>query len=145
MKILEIKTERRLLGNFGEKAAAKFLKKKGYRIVKKNYVALGHEIDIIAKNREHLIFVEVKTRTLGADKNYISRPAVAVTPDKQMAIIKAAKYYIGGRKYRNEKCLPVRFDIIEVMTNCENEKYYAAEIKHLKNAFNLNTAKGHSR
>ena len=68
MEILKIKTERRLLGNFGEKAARKLLKKEGYRIVKKNYVALGHEIDLIVKNKEYLVFVEVKTRSFGADK-----------------------------------------------------------------------------
>lgn len=145
MEILKIKTEGRLLGNFGEKEARKLLKKEGYRIIKKNYVALGHEIDLIVKNREHLVFVEVKTRSVGTDKNYTSRPAASVTPDKQMAIIKAARYYMGGRKYRNEKCLPVRFDVVEVVANYVNGKYYVAEIKHLENAFNLNTAKGHRK
>ncbi len=142
MKILEIKTEKRQLGNFGERRAVRLLKRKGYRILKKNYVALGHEIDIVAKNKKMLVFVEVKTRSSTVNSQYSTRPAAAVTPDKQMAIIKAARYYMGGRKYRNEKILPVRFDVVEVIANQNKGKYYEAEIKHLEGAFNLNTAKG---
>ena len=54
------------LGRFGEKAAATFLKKKGYRILETNFRAGKNEIDIIASRKKEIVFVEVKTRTLSA-------------------------------------------------------------------------------
>ena len=69
MKILEILTEKRQIGTIGEDAAAKHLKKNKYRILRKNYVALDYEIDIIAENKDFLVFVEVKTRTVGKESD----------------------------------------------------------------------------
>ena len=54
-----MKTEKRKRGDIGEKAAAKHLKKQRYRILERNYVCGHHEIDLIAENREFLVFVEV--------------------------------------------------------------------------------------
>ena len=136
MDILNIRTEKRLLGDYGERAARRFLRRSGYRIVKKNFVADTHEIDIIAKDRETLIFVEVKTRTRGNENPNEPRPASAVDAKKQRGIIKAASFYTAYNPSRLRK----RFDIIEVYVNSENGKYSVAEIKHLKNTFNLNTA-----
>ena len=133
MKILEILTERRKIGNIGEGAAAKYLKKHGYKILKRNYVAVGCEIDIIAADKEHTVFCEVKTRTLGHENPKEPRPASSVTPAKQRKIITTAKYYIGaincGRK--------MRFDIIEVFVD---EKKRVVSINHLESAFNLDSA-----
>ena len=63
MKILELLTPKRKIGNRGEKEACRFLKKNGYKIKRTNYVANGHEIDVIAENAKTLAFIEVKTRT----------------------------------------------------------------------------------
>ena len=139
MKILNILTPRRILGNLGEAAACKFLKENGYKILEKNYEGEGAEIDIIAKNKECLIFAEVKTRDVNKIKQKEPRPASAVTRDKQQKIINAAWEYIqhcgkGGRL--------IRFDIIEVYTEEKNGNNNLIEIKHLKNAFNFNSAFG---
>lgn len=135
MNILKVLTEKRKTGNAGENAAAKYLRKHGYRILERNYEALGAEIDIIAKNREYYVFVEVKTRTLGHQSPKEPRPASSVTPDKQKKIITVAKWYLGtvpkGRK--------IRFDIVEVYLD---EKREVQRIMHLENAFNYNTSRG---
>ena len=136
MEILKIKTSKRLLGDFGEKMARRYLRRHGYRIVKKNFVADNHEIDIIATNKNTLIFVEVKTRTLGYENPNEPRPASSVDDKKQRGIIKAARFYSAYNPTKKKK----RFDIIEVYVKQNNGKFSLAEIKHLKNTFNLNTA-----
>ena len=133
MNILKILTERRKTGNTGENAAALYLKKKGYKILKRNYAPLDHEIDIIAENREFTVFVEVKTRTLGTENPSEPRPASAVTPKKQRGIISAAKYFLGTHK----SGLKARLDIIEVYLD---KRKKVQKILHLEGAFNLNSA-----
>ena len=133
MKILELLTPKRKIGNIGETLAAKHLRKKGYKIIKRNYVALGNEIDIIAENKSTLAFVEVKTRTAGLENPKEVRPASSVTKDKQQKIIKTAKYFLGSRS--NDKY--VSLDIVEVYLN---EDKTLNKIIHIENAFNANTA-----
>lgn len=135
MKILEIKTERRKIGDIGERLAAKFLKKEGYKLKQRNYAASGNEIDIIAEDKEHIVFVEVKTRTVERQSQKEPRPASAVTPDKQKKIICAAKYYLAFN--RTEK--RIRFDIVEVYLSEKNQKK-AEKILHLRGAFNGDSA-----
>lgn len=136
MKILNIKTPKTLLGKYGEKMARRYLRKHGYKIIKKNFVAESNEIDIIAENRETLAFVEVKTRTTGHENPNEPRPASSVDQKKQRGIIKAATFYTAYNPTPKKK----RFDIVEVYVNQKNRKYSLAEIKHLINTFNLNTA-----
>ncbi len=137
MKILEIKTELRELGSFGEEAAASFLRKSGYKILERGFVAFGHEIDIIAQDKTVTAFVEVKTRTVGYSDPREPRPASAVTQKKQRGIISAAKAY--AAMARDGKRM--RFDIIEVYAEKdERGRWSAKEIKHLKGAFDRNTA-----
>ena len=142
MNILKILTPKRRIGNFGEDAAARLLRRKGYRILERNFVGKNAEVDLIVKNSEFTIFVEVKTRKYGADNPSEPRPASAVTLEKQRAIIGAAREYLAfnpsGRK--------ARFDIIEVLYEDEGKALAVREIQHLEGAFNLNTAaKGHNR
>ncbi|MBO5316703.1 MAG: YraN family protein [Clostridia bacterium] len=134
MKILEILTQKRKTGNIGEAAAAKYLKKQGYRILERNFSTDNAEIDIIAKKDNLIAFVEVKTRTLGHESPREPRPASAVTQEKQRKIIRAASYYLS----RNRQIARSRFDIIEVFLE-ENRKN-PKEIKHLLGTFDLNTA-----
>ena len=133
MKILEILTHRRIVGNIGERAAKKFLKRSGYKILKTNYIAVGYEIDIIAADREHTVFCEVKTRTVGHGSLKEPRPACAVTPDKQRKIITAAKFY-NGNNFSGRK---MRFDVIEVLIESDGS---VKDINHLIGAFNYDTA-----
>ena len=136
MKILEVLTEKRKAGNVGERTAAKYLKKQGYKILKRSYVYDNHEIDLIARRGEVTAFVEVKSRTIGCESPRESRPAAAVTPKKQRGIIDAARGYMleygcAGRK---------RLDVVEVyLERCKN-KYKVKEIKHLEGAFTKDTA-----
>ncbi len=132
MEILKVKTEKRKIGNLGEKLAAKLLKKEGYKILKRNYVAEGCEIDIIARRSDTVVFVEVKTRSY--KEGEALSPASAVTPEKQRKIIKAAKCYAAF----NAKGNPLRLDVIEVILDGRRAK----EINHIENAFNYNTARG---
>ena len=141
MNILKVLTERRLTGNFGEDAAAKLLKKKGYRILARNHVEGDGEIDIIAADSEFTVFVEVKTRRYGVDNPVEPRAASSVTPEKQRRIIKAAKTYLAY----NPTDKKIRFDVIEVYYDTEGAKRRVREINHLEGAFDLNTAKGHRK
>lgn len=133
MKILEVRTEKRKIGDIGEKIAEKHLKNDGYKIIKHNYVAAGHEIDIIAENKDTIAFIEVKTRTVGYTSPKEPRPSSAVTPEKQRKIISSAKYYLAF--IRNTK--RVSLDIMEVYLNDDGTENKTI---HIKNAFNLNTA-----
>ena len=132
MKILEVLTKSRKTGNLGEKAAAKYLRRHGYKIMKRNFVADGGEIDIIAENKTTVAFVEVKTRTLGKENPSEPRPASAVTPEKQRKIISAARFYLGGFQSKR-----LRLDIVEVYLNADKS---VSKIVHIENAFNFNTA-----
>ncbi len=132
MRILKVLTPHRLIGNRGERAAVSYLKKCGYKIKEKNYVSLDTEIDIIAENRDYLVFVEVKTRT-EKDGEEILRPALSVTPEKQRKIINCAKFY--SRFERSGKML--RFDIIEVLV--KNGKIN--NLNHMEGAYNGDSAK----
>lgn len=132
MNVLKILTPKRIVGNIGENEAAKHLKKKGYKILERNFVESGHEIDIIAKYKDELVFVEVKTRSAASTSELEARPASAVTPEKQRAIISTAIAYLAT----TEGAPKIRFDVIEVIL--DNGK--PQKIEHLEAAFDKNTA-----
>jgi len=134
MNILKALTDKRKTGNRGEDETAKFLKKRGYKITARNYVAGDHEIDIIAENKEYICFVEVKTRTVSDSDGIEARPASAVTSEKQSAIISAARFYLGG--YFDQRM--TRFDVAEVYLEKDGG---LRDINYIENAFNFNTAK----
>lgn len=117
------KAEKELIGRSGEKAAAKYLEKNGYEIVEPNYRVCGAEVDLIAQKDDTICFVEVKTR--GTDD--FGLPEEFVDERKRRRIIRAAKVFIGKKKYED---FYVRFDIIAIKH--ENGKL---EINHIKHAF----------
>lgn len=110
------------LGKNGEELAAEHLIKAGFKIVARNWRYKRDEIDIIASNSEHVIFVEVKTRT----SNYIGNPEEAVTQAKQKRLVKAAHAYLETI----DANLEARFDIIAIISNQKTQ-----EIKHIADAF----------
>ena len=119
------------IGRLGEKLAVKYLKKNRYRILETNLHVSHNEIDIIAKNKEFLVFVEVKTRT--TDETLCSdfgTPAAAVDHGKQQRLVSAARSYIAKGGF---PALQPRFDVIEVYLNKVNNK--ALKINHIINAF----------
>ena len=106
-------------GMKGELQVQKFLEKQGYKILESNYACKLGEVDIIAKDNDYIVFIEVKTR----NDLLFGRPCEAVTPYKQNKIRAVAKYYLMMKKQSEEN---VRFDVIEVLED---------EINHIKNAF----------
>ena len=133
MKILEVDTEKRRIGNLGENAAAALLKKKKYKILERNFADSGNEIDIIAENKECVAFVEVKTRSAREDDTSPYRPASSVTPDKMRKIIRAARYYAARHKISK----PMRLDVIEVYLS---DRKITSTV-HMEGAFTADTAR----
>jgi len=137
MNILKVLTDKRKIGNFGERAAAKMLRRSGYKVLKKNYCTENGEIDIIAKNREYTVFVEVKTRRQGLDTLVQPRAACSVTPEKQRKIIRVASYYLSY----NPTPLKVRFDVVEVYYDEALGRRKLSTINHIEGAFSKSTAR----
>lgn len=113
-------------GKKNELIAASFLKKKGYRILEQNYRTKNGEIDIIAKEKETIVFVEVKSGRTG----FAGSPKWAVTFKKQRKISMVALYYLKMMKQSNHKA---RFDVVSIVPNKDN----SVNIELLKNAFEL--------
>lgn len=139
MKILEVLTKKRLLGNLGEGAAAKYLRKQGYLIIERNYVAESGEVDIIALKDGVRVFVEVKTRTYKEPSPVTARAAAAVTREKQARLIRCAREY-NAKNYASCRC---RFDVIEVYTEEGRLGTRVKQINHIKAAFDKSTAHIH--
>ena len=94
------------IGNIGETYTVKYLKKHGYKILERNYLKRYGEIDIVAENKEYLVFVEVKTRNI----NTLVRGGEAVNYHKRQCLIKTALAYLSEHKV-DKFC---RFDVSEV-------------------------------
>ena len=109
-------------GKSGEDIAAKYLEKKGYTILERNFNCNQGEIDIIALDKAEIVFVEVKTRR---NANY-GLASEAVNKEKKKHLIGAIKYYIHTRNLENDF---IRIDVIEIYI--KNGKVY---INHIKQA-----------
>lgn len=99
---------RKRLGLLGESAAAEELTRRGYRIIRRNYLCRRGEADLVAEDGETLVFVEVKTRT--SLRHGLPREAVGWT--KQQKLVLAAEHYLQTQKVEER---PVRFDVVEVV------------------------------
>ncbi len=110
------------LGQWGEEAAAEFLKKRGFRIIDKNFrqPRVKGEIDLIAWDKEELVFVEVKTRT---SKN-VRVAESAVHWGKQRTMIQVARWYRRAKKLERVRW---RYDVVSV--------YPGPEIEYFPDAF----------
>lgn len=118
--------DKKLLGRWGEEQAAAYLREKGYKVVGMNYATRFGEIDIIAKDKKYVAFVEVKLRK--GDRFASAREHV--TRAKQERIISAAKGWLQA----NDTGLQPRFDVIEVYAP-EGINSDRVEINHIENAF----------
>ncbi len=108
-------------GNIGEKLAREYLEKLGYKILALNFrYSRFSEIDIVAKEKDTIVFVEVKMRST---KNF-GHPFEAITPKKMQNIFQTAQYYLqqNEEKYKN-----YRIDVISILGTQKHE------IEHLKN------------
>lgn len=107
-------------GAEAESLACRFLKLQRYEIVERNFTTRRGEIDIIAKQEEYLVFIEVKYRKNTA----CGYPAEAVDRKKQQKIRQTAMLYL-KEKGRSDDC-PIRFDVVEILGN---------KIRVIKHAF----------
>jgi putative endonuclease len=85
---------RQELGNTGEKLACSALKKTGYRIIEKNYRCRYGEIDIIARQKDFLVFVEVRSKS----DNSFGSPEESITTLKKQKLISTAQEYINSHE-----------------------------------------------
>jgi putative endonuclease len=116
---------RQVLGRDGEQIAEKYLRKKGYRLVERNYRCPLGELDLIALDRRVIVFVEVKTRV---DESY-GPPLESVHPRKQQKMIGAAQYFLSQHKLQDREA---RFDVVGVSLTGDTPV-----IEHIENAFEL--------
>lgn len=94
-------------GNLGENLACQYLKNLGYKILDRNFRIRGGEIDIVCKDKDYLVFVEVKTRY----SHEFGLPSESITPYKIKALLKTALFYIQKIKWEDRG---YRFDFISV-------------------------------
>jgi putative endonuclease len=106
--------ESRTTGAVGERIASGFLKKLGYRILGSNFRTPFGEIDIVAKHKGVIVFVEVKSRTTSS----FGPPYLAVTKSKERHIVKNALFYLKRHRFINA-CW--RIDIVSVKLNYERK------------------------
>jgi putative endonuclease len=108
-------------GGRGEATAARFLKRAGYRIVERNFRCKAGELDIVARDGETLVFVEVRTRATADYGSALETVGAA----KQAQIAKIARIYLHMRKPTFDEC---RFDVVGIT---------AGELEHVKGAFRV--------
>jgi putative endonuclease len=106
--------------------ALRFLKKMGYCVIEKNYVCKMGEMDIIAREKDTLAFIEVKTRT----STEFGPPQLAVNLPKQRQLSKVALYYLKQKRLEDVRA---RFDVVAILVGQRGE-----EIELIKDAFELN-------
>lgn len=110
------------LGRSGEAMAAHYLRKSGYRLCVRNYRCPYGEIDLVARNREDVVFVEVKTR-----REPQFHPSLSITPRKQQRLRNAGQYYW---ETENNELLQPRFDVITISLHGGE-----AHLEHFPDAF----------
>jgi putative endonuclease len=116
--------DRKETGKLGEKAAASFLKSKGYRIIETNYRCRSGEMDIIARKDDCVVFVEVRTKT---SLKY-GTPEESITPTKALHLEKTAEFY-----QQNHAGLPElwRVDLVAIEMESDGR---IRRIEHIENA-----------
>ena len=113
------------IGKEGERIAEQFLKKKGYKLVEKNYRCSGGELDLIVLDRRDIVFVEVKTRTGSG----FGTPFEAVESRKQQRMIHAAQVFLAHKGLQQRDA---RFDVVGISWRGREPV-----VEHIENAFEL--------
>jgi putative endonuclease len=103
---LRLRTAKQITGQLGEDAALAYLQQHGLRLIERNFLCKGGELDLIMQDGEVLVFVEVRKR---ADRNH-GGAAASITPAKQKRLITAAQHYL--QRYRMPPAC--RFDVIAI-------------------------------
>ncbi|MHB9133796.1 MAG: YraN family protein [Armatimonadota bacterium] len=116
---------RQELGALGERHAARALRAAGLRILEANYRTRQGELDLIARDGDTLVIVEVRTRTV---EDAVS-PLASVDARKQTQLVRMARYY---RRARHLDDCPCRFDIVEVIATPTGQ---VTAVRHIPEAF----------
>lgn len=111
------------LGLKGEQIAKRYLKRKGFRVLECNFQCRFGEIDLVARDKDCLVFCEVRTRSAGA----LVSPTESITFAKQQKLMKTARFYL----QLHQLDTAARFDVIAV-TRQDNGRF---TVEHLENAF----------
>ena len=127
-----IEFDKKTVGIFGEDHTEKYLKKKKKCKILARNKTMGHlEADIIAYDKEFIIFVEVKTRRI--DKNNLTRPADAVNYEKKSNLLRFAYAYCKTLPLKLKNKTP-RIDVCEVLVTQEKNKLKVCELNYIENA-----------
>ena len=116
---------KQLLGREGERVAERFLLKKGYKLVQRNYRCALGELDLVVLDRRVVVFVEVKTRT----GQGFGTPLEAVEFRKQRKMIQAAQYFLAQNGLQQRDA---RFDVVGISWPGSEPR-----VEHIENAFEL--------
>ena len=117
---------KKVVGNLGDQTAKNYLIKNGYKILTTNYSCRFGEIDIIAMDKECLVFIEVKTRTSGK----YGHPENAVNYWKKKHLELTARNYIDYKRMGN---YIARFDVVEVFAKYADNNFIVERINLIKN------------
>jgi putative endonuclease len=118
----------------GEDAAVRCLKRKGYKILERNFTVRQGEVDVVAFRDGTVAFVEVRTQTAPAQID----PAETITRRKQRRVIKAARQYSTLHELERENVI-LRFDAVLILLD---EDGRPESVEHIENAFQAPTAAG---
>ena len=110
------------LGKWGEDTAAAYLEDQGYQIIERDWKSGHHDLDIVAKEGNTLVIVEVKTRR----NRLFGDPEEAIDYKKRMSLQSAINHYVKSHRFGNS----VRFDIISIVGTIGSQP----EIDHIKDA-----------
>jgi putative endonuclease len=116
---------RKQLGNRGEIEAGRFLERLGYQILHRQLRGRFGELDLVARDHDTIVFVEVKTRASTA----AGHPTESITPAKQKKITRSALTFLKKHRWLNQRA---RFDVVAIIWPVGNE---TPQIQHYINAF----------
>ena len=122
---MAVNNAKQVLGREGERVAEQFLKKKGFKLVERNYRCAAGELDLIVLDKRVVVFVEVKTRT----GHGFGSPLEAVAYHKQQKMIQAAQYFLSEKGLHQRDA---RFDVVGVSWPGR-----VPVVEHIENAFEL--------
>ena len=126
MNAVNPRYNRKQKGNAGEEAAVQYLIHQGYEIIERNWRCRSGEIDIIAKARSSIVFIEVRSRSRGILQG---TPEESVTASKIQQVRSVAEFYL---YMKNHSDVRIAFDVITVILNPDLS---VASLNHIEEAF----------
>lgn len=117
--------KRKILGRHGEEIAARYLEKNGFRLLRKNYRCRLGEIDLVAMDRDYLVFVEVRSKS----SDEFGEGYESLLYKKQSKLRQVAWYYLKSEGKTGMSC---RFDVVSIRFDRDGE---VQRIEHIENAF----------